>query len=108
MEMILSLETRASLRSLLRYGLEEVTTLSFLGRVSFRLKGSLREYASVPYRKGFLFDTDVPWRFREAYRRHSQDKLKSRLSQTIPGIRCMTWNASKNLVYDELLYWYTS
>ena len=46
MEIILLLETRASLRSLLRYGLEEVTTLSFPGRVSFRLKGFLREYAS--------------------------------------------------------------
>ena len=41
--MVLSLDTRASPRSLLRYGLKEATALSSPGRVSFRLRGPLRE-----------------------------------------------------------------
>ena len=41
-----SLATRASLRSLLRYGPKEATALSSPGRASFRLKGPLREPVS--------------------------------------------------------------
>ena len=72
-----SLAIRASLRSLLRYGLKEATALSSPDRASFKLRGPLKEPVSehckhgyTPYRKGFLFDTDVLWRIREAYRRH--------------------------------------
>ena len=50
----------------------------------------------------------MPWRLREAYRHLSQEKLKQRTPQTTPGIRCMTWNVSKNLVHDELLHWCNS
>ena len=44
--MVPSLHNRISPRSLLRYGLEEATALSSLGRASFRLRGLLREHAS--------------------------------------------------------------
>ena len=66
------------------------------------------QHGYAPYRKGYLFATDVPWRLREAYRRLSHEKMKQRTPQTTPGIRCMTWNASKNLVHDELLHWCNS
>ena len=61
------------------------------------------QHGYTPYRKGYLFATDVPWRLREAYRRHAHEKVKQRTPQTTPGIRCMTWNASKSLVRDEFL-----
>ena len=41
--MVLSLATRASLRSFLRYGLKEATALSSPGRASFRLRGPSKE-----------------------------------------------------------------
>ena len=66
------------------------------------------QHGYTPYRKDYLFATDVPWHFREAHRRLSQEKLKQRTPRPTPGIRCMTWNASKNLVHDELLHWCNS
>ena len=52
-------------------------------------------YGMAEYRGKMLLPTDVPWRFRESFRQ----------LPVAPGIRCMTWNASKALVYDELLIW---
>ena len=48
-EMFFSFDKSAFLRSLLRYGLEEVTALSSFGRASFRLRNPISEPASEPY-----------------------------------------------------------
>ena len=57
------------------------------------------------YRGKMLLPTDVPWRFRESFRQLPVARKALTLISIAPGIRCMTWNASKVLVYDELLIW---
>ena len=62
-------------------------------------------YGMVEYRGKMLLPIDVPWRFRESFRQLPVARKALTPVSTAPGIRCMTWNASKALVYDELLIW---
>ena len=57
------------------------------------------------YRGRWLLPADVPWRFRESFRQLPATRKELKPASTAPGLRCMTWNASKALVYDELLLW---
>ena len=62
----------------------------------------------VEYRGRWLLPADVPWRFRESFRQLPAARKELKPISTAPGLRCMTWNASKALVYEELLLWATS
>ena len=62
-------------------------------------------YGMAEYRGKMLLPTDVPWRFRESFRQLLVARKALTLVSTAFGIRCMIWNTSKALVYDELLIW---
>ena len=62
-------------------------------------------HGMAEYRGKMLLSIDVPWRFRESFRQLSAARKALTLVSTVLGIRCMTWNTSKALVYDELLIW---
>ena len=62
-------------------------------------------HGMAEYRGKILLPIDVPWRFRESFRQLPAARKALTLVSTAPGIRCMTWNASKALIYDELLIW---
>lgn len=57
------------------------------------------------YRGRYLLAADVPWRFKESSRRLPESRQELKTILTVPGICCMTWNASRALVYEELLHW---
>ena len=50
----------------------------------------------------------MPWHFRESFRRFPIVRQELKPIYTAPGIRCMTWNASQILIYEELLLWASS
>ena len=62
-------------------------------------------HGMAEYRGKLILPADVPWRFRESYRQLPPARKELMPISTAPGIRCMTWNASKALVYAELLIW---
>ena len=95
--------------------LHEVWAFSGYGLISarpriLRIKRAYRRacyralrHGMVEYRGKMLLPTDVPWRFRESFRQLPPARKELTPVSTAPGIRCMTWNASKALVYAELL-----
>ena len=98
-------------RSFMRYGLLVATALSLLGRAFCVLSAYKRacyralRYGMAEYRGKMLLPTDVLWRFRESFRQLPSARKELTLVSIAFGIRCMTWNISKALVYDELLIW---
>ena len=60
------------------------------------------------YRGGCLLPAEVPWRFRESFRKLPATRKELKPISTAPGIRCMIWNASKALAHEELLMWATA
>ena len=98
-------------RSFMRYGLLVATASSLLGRAFCVLSAYKRacyralRYGMAEYRGKMLLPTDVLWRFRESFRQLPSARKELTLVSIAFGIRCMTWNISKALVYDELLIW---
>ena len=100
--------------------LHEVWAFGGYGQVSarpriLRIKRAYRRacyralrHGMAEYRGKLMLPVDVPWRFRESYRQLPPAQKELKPISTAPGIRCMTWNASKALVYAELLIWASS
>ena len=57
------------------------------------------------YRGGYIFAADVSWRMKEAFRRLPVPRNTPSSQTQFPDIRCMSWNASKQVCYDEFLLW---
>ena len=97
--------------------LHEVWAFGRYGQVSarpriLRIKRAYRRacyralrHGMAEYRGKLMLPADVPWRFRESYRQLPPARKELKPVSTAPGIRCMIWNASKALVYAELLIW---
>ena len=100
--------------------LHEVWAFGGYGQVSarpriLRIKRAYRRacyralrHGMAEYRGKLMLPADVPWRFRESYRQLPPARKELKPVSTAPSIRCMTWNASKALVYAELLIWASS
>ena len=92
--------------------LHEVWAFGGYGQVSarqriLRIKRAYRRacyralrHGMAKYRGKLMLPVDVPWRFRESYRQLPPARKELKPISIASGIRYMTWNASKALVYD--------